>query len=398
MPLPSSSFMLAQQRKRVKRLTKNGIDRLRTEDFGLEGLKLGLITSPTGVCRDLTSSIDALHKAYDLRALYSPEHGVRGDIAAGGTVEPYTDERTGLPVYSLYGGDNRPQPEMLENIDALLIDVQDIGCRYYTYISTMRNSMEVCAKLGKAFVVLDRPNPIGGVAVEGNILETAFTSFVGIAPIPQRHGLTIGELALFFNMEYSIGCNLTVIPMDGWSRHQCFDQTDLLWVNPSPNMPGMDAALLYPGTCFFEGTNLSEGRGTTKPFEMIGAPWLNAEKLADTLNAKQLPGVLFRPVYFRPSASKHQNVLCGGVQAHITCRETLDSIATGLTMLALMAEMSGSQFQWLPPNREKGSYFIDLLAGTDTLRKTMDIPAYLNQCHKDSEAFTQLRKPYLLYN
>lgn len=375
----------------------NGIDRLKKENFGLKETRLGLITSPTGVCRDLSSSIDMLYESYTLKALYSPEHGVRGDIAAGGRVDTYIDRRTGLPVYSLYGGENRPQEGMLDDIDALLIDVQDIGSRYYTYISTMRNCMEACARAGKTFVVLDRPNPVGGVAVEGNRLDTAFASFVGIAPIPQRYGLTIGELALLFNREYRIGCDLKVIPMEGWKRSLYYDQTDLLWINPSPNIPGMDAALLYSGTCLFEGTSLSEGRGTTKPFEMIGAPWIDAEKLAEKLNLKKLPGVIFRPVYFRPSASKHKGELCAGVQAHIVSRRELDSVAVGLAMLSVMREMSGGQFQWLPPNKEKGNYFIDLLAGTDILRKSMDVDGYLKKCKSDSEEFKKIRKAYFLY-
>lgn len=374
----------------------NAIDRITNEDFGLRGKRLGLVTSPSGVTRELMLSIDVLHKHFNLVALYSPEHGVRGNIEAGGVVETQIDQATGLPAYSLYGGSNRPDAGMLQGIDILLMDVQDIGCRYYTYISTMRNCMEECARAGVTFAVLDRLNPIGS-RVEGNLLDMAFSSFVGIAPIPQRHGLTLGELADLFNQEYGIGCDLQVIPVDGWQRDALFSQTDLLWVNPSPNVGSLETALLYPGTCMFEGTNLSEGRGTTKPFEQIGAPWLDAEQLAKELNRQNIPGLLFRPVYFLPTASKHRGTLCRGVQAHLTDPARLQPLRAGLQMLKTVQNLSGDRFEWLPPTHEKGNYFIDLLAGTDSLRTTMDTDAYWQTCQRDSQRFLELRKPYLRY-
>jgi uncharacterized protein YbbC (DUF1343 family) len=377
---------------------RNGIDRLQQEDFGLGKARLGLITAPSGVSRDLRSNIDILRSGFSLTALYSPEHGLRGDIADGVPVETYTDRITGLPVYSLYGADNRPLPAMLENIDMLLLDIQDIGSRFYTFISTMRYVMEECARAGKPFVVLDRINPINGVDMEGTFLDMRFSSFVGAAPIIQRHGMTMGELAGLFNKEYNINCDLRVIPLTGWKRGQYQDETGLCWVNPSPNMPSLDTALLYPGTCLFEGTSISEGRGTTKPFEMIGAPWLDAEGLAQKLNGEQMPGLRFRPVYFRPESSKHRGKLCGGVQAHITSRRELRPVAAGLRMLEIIRGESGANFEWLPPAAATGHYFIDLLAGTDLLRKSGSAGELIRAGEKDAAAFADLRKPYLLYD
>lgn len=377
----------------------NGIDQLEKKDFGLKNLRLGLVTSPTGVSVGLKPSIDVLlDEGFNLTALYSPEHGVRGDVAAGDTVCTYTDERTGLPVYSLYGANNSPEEEMLKQVDAVLMDVQDIGCRYYTYISTMRNMMEVCAKMDKMFVVLDRPNPIGADVVQGNKLDIKFKSFVGIAPIPQRHGMTMGELAKMFNREYQMGCKVQVVPVLGWRRNMCQDETGLIWVNPSPNIPCVDAALLYPGTCLLEGTNLSEGRGTTKPFEMLGAPWLNAEKMAEDLNAKKMGGVLFRPVYFRPTASKHAGCLCPGVQAHITNRKLLQPIEIGLNILQAAQEQGQGLFKWLEPNQKEKHFFIDLLLGTDSLRLSWEPKKYLENAEKESAQFKELRREYLLYD
>jgi len=378
-------------------MVQNGIDCILRDGHELRGARIGLITSPSGVSRRLRSTADILYERFRLCALYSPEHGIRGDVTAGGAVESFTDTKTGLPVYSLYGGENRPEPETLNGIDMLVMDVQDIGCRYYTYISTMRNAMEECAKANITFAVLDRINPIGGAEVEGNRLSERFRSFVGTAPIPQRHGMTLGELAGLFNAEYSIGCKLTVIKAEGWDRRRRFDETDLCWVNPSPNMPGIDAALLYPGTCLFEGTNLSEGRGTTKPFEMIGAPWLDGESLADKLNKEMLPGVIFRPVYFQPSASKHKDQSCKGMQIHVIDRDAVKPVAMGLRILEIMREQSGVNFEWLPPSRADSTYFIDLLAGTDELRKTGPTAAFIEKWEAEAEDFRALREKYLLY-
>lgn len=373
---------------------QNGIDRLCKEDFGLTGKRLGLITTSTGLSHDLVPAIDILKERYDLRVLFAPEHGIRGDADAGGTVESYQDPRTGLTVYSIYGGDNRPSPVMLEDIDMLLIDIQDVGCRFYTFISTMYNAMEACAGAGKTFVVLDRFNPINGADVEGNILDTRFRSFIGIAPIPQRHGLTMGELALFFNKECGIGCDLKIIPLVNWERSRFGDETGCLWVNPSPNIPCLDAALIYSGTCIFEGTNVSEGRGTTKPFEMIGAPWLDAETLADSLNSLKLPGFVFRPVYFRPWISKYSGELCRGVQTHIIDREIISPVKMALALLEAVQKQGGGNFSWRFSVQD--GYTIDLLAGTDMLRKGQ-MAEYRRACEEGATLFLSARRPYLLY-
>jgi uncharacterized protein YbbC (DUF1343 family) len=373
---------------------QNGIDRLITEDFGLKGKRLGLITTVTGLSASLVSSIDILRERFNLCALFAPEHGVRGDVDAGGDVATYTDPRTGLTVYSLYGGDNRPSPAMLENIDILLIDIQDIGCRFFTFISTMFNAMEECAVAGKTFAVLDRCNPINGLDVEGNILDIGFKSFVGIAPIPQRHGLTMGELAGFFNKACGINCDLNVIMVQGWKREQFGDELGIPWVNPSPNIPSVDAALVYPGTCIFEGTNISEGRGTTRPFEMIGAPWLDAEALADTLNGQKLPGLLFRPVHYKPYTSKFKDELCKGVQIHVADRKIVSPVQAGLRMLEAIRDQDRPKFAWRPAADNR--YFIDLLAGTDMLRKGQTAE-YVAACAEGGASFAEQRKPYLLY-
>jgi len=379
----------------------NGIDRLQHEDFGLKGKQLGLICNPSGVSKSLVSTIDILKEHFNLNALFGPEHGVRGDIEAGDKVDTYTDKRTGLPVYSIYGkndekgeGDNRPGAATLEDLDMLLMDIQDVGCRFYTYESSMYNSMEVCAKTGKTFVVLDRINPINGSDVEGNILNTAFRSFIGIGPVPNRHGLTMGELAQYYNKECNIGCDLKVIPLSGWKRDMYGDEAGFHWVNPSPNIPSLDAAILYPGTCLFEGTNLSEGRGTTKPFEVIGAPWLDAEALADTMNAQRHTGLIFRPAGFLPSFSKHQGELCRGVQLHITDRQKARPVVAALRLLEAARAQSKEKFSWR--QWPDGHYSIDLLAGTDILRKD-SVDEYLELCKKDAQEFMEKRRPYLLY-
>jgi uncharacterized protein YbbC (DUF1343 family) len=312
-------------------------------------------------------------------------------------VDIYTDKRTGLPVYSLYGKSNEkdgPGAAMLENLDMLLMDIQALGCRFYTYESTMYNSMEACAKTGKTFVVLDRVNPINGVDIEGNILDTTFKSFVGIGPVLNRHGMTMGELARYYNKECNIGCDLKVIPVSGWKREMYNDEAGFLWVNPSPNIPNIDCALLYPGTCLFEGANISEGRGATRPFEQIGAPWLDSDALAETMNSRHLEGLIFRPAAFLPSFSKHQGVFCRGVQIQITERGKIRPVAAAVHLLEAVRAQSKEKFNWL--ENTPGRYFIDLLAGADILRKA-STQEYLDLCKKDTAEFAEKRRPYLLY-
>ena len=378
----------------------NGIDRLLTEDFGLKGKRLGLISNHSGLTKTLVSTIDVLKGRFDLRALFGPEHGIRGDIEAGGHVDTYTDKRTGLPVYSIYGNspneeeNNRPAADTLKDIDTLLIDIQDIGCRFYTFESTLYNSMEACAKAGKTFVVLDRVNPINGADVEGNILDIKFRSFVGTGPVTNRHGMTLGELARFYNGECGIGCDLEVITISGWERGMYGDEAGFHWVNHSPNIPNIDAAMLYPGTCLFEGTRVSEGRGSTRPFELIGAPWLDADALAETMNAKNLSGVIFRSAAFLPSFSKFAASFCRGVQLHITDRNTIRPVTTAINLLEAIRDQGGEKFSWL--NKANDRYFIDLLAGTDILRKG-SAGDYLELCKKGEKEFVEKRRPYLVY-
>lgn len=378
----------------------NGIDRILKEDFGLKGKRLGLITNHSGVTKNLISSIEVLKENFNLKALFGPEHGVRGDIQAGGKVDTYTDAKTGLPVYSIYGespqkdyADNRPTPDMLAGIDMLVMDIQDVGCRFYTFETTMYNSMEECAKAGKTFVLLDRINPINGADIEGNILEPGFRSFVGAGPVLNRHGMTMGELARFYNKECGINCDLLVITLSGWKREMFSDEAGFHWVTPSPNLPNLDGSILYPGTCLFEGTAISEGRGTTRPFEQIGAPWLDAEALAETMNRQNHPGLIFRPSNFLPVFSKHQGEICRGVQLHITDRNKIKPVNAAVHLLAAIRAQNEEKFGWR--QRSNGKYSIDLLAGTDILRKSTE--EYLELCGKDVKEFAQRQKPYLLY-
>src|SRR5690606_8500790 len=296
----------------------NGVDRLDEFAHLFRGKRLGLITGPTGLNRKLRATIEVLHEKFHLVALFSPEHGVRGDQAAGAWVDTYKDPLTGVPVYSLYRSDSkRLTAEMLDQVDMIIYDIQDIGVRYYTYIYTMLYALEDCAAAGKPFVVLDRVNPLDGRTVEGNLIKDGYHSFVGNYKLPIRYGLTVGELAIMAEDQMGWNGDLTVIPCAGWHREMQFPHTGNVWVPPSINIPRFETALLYAGTCLLEGTNVSEGRGTTAPFEMIGAPYIDAEQLANEMNDQQLPGILFRPVYYKPTTSKYAGELCQGVQLHI---------------------------------------------------------------------------------
>ncbi len=300
---------------------KLGIDVLLEEKFDLiKGKKIGLITNSTGLTGQAESDIDVLHRhpGVQLIALFGPEHGIRGDIPAGEKVAQYQDQRTGLPVYSLYGATRRPTPAMLKDVEILLYDIQDIGSRAYTYIYTMAYAMEAARDAGIRFVVLDRPNPLGGDRVEGNVLDPKFSSFIGLYPIPQVYGMTVGELAQYFNAEFKIRCDLVVVPMSGWSRTMSFEATGLLWTPTSPHIPRATTPLFEAATgCMGELDTISEGVGYPLPFELVGAPWLDGQKLAAELNARHLPGVYFRPLYFRPYYLKFVNQQCAGVQIHL---------------------------------------------------------------------------------
>ena len=305
---------------------------------------MGLVTNHTGLTIDGQTTIDVLHKApgVQLKALFGPEHGIRGTLDA--RVQDMTDEKTGLPVYSLYGETMRPKPEQLKGLDALIFDIQDIGCRFYTYSSTLGNCLEEAGKAGIHLVVLDRPNPINGVDVEGPVADADKLSFVAWHPIPVRHGFTVGELARLFNAERKIGAGLIVVPCEGWKRRDWFDATGLTWTNPSPNMRNLTQATLYPGIGLMEFTNISVGRGTDTPFELIGAPWMDGRKLAGYLNGRNLPGIRFVPIRFTPRSSVHAGVVCGGVNFVITNRERFRCLRTGMEVAAALRDLFKSEW------------------------------------------------------
>lgn len=354
-----------------------GMEVLLTERLEeLRGARVGVLAVPAAVDRHLVHLIDRLLAApgVALVALFGPEHGVRGDAQAGEHVFDGTDPETGLPVYSLYGARREPPVDVLRQLDVLLIDVFDVGCRYWTYPYTMAYAMKACAEAGTRVIVLDRPNPITGTRSEGNLPDPAVARTINDRPvrIPIRTGLTLGELALLFNRDLALGADLTVIPCRGWRRGQWYDETPFPYVPPSPNTPTLDTLTLYPGTCLIEGTTLSEGRGTTRPFELIGAPWIRPNRLAAALNERKLPGVAFRPAWFVPAFSKHQGALCGGVQVHITDRERLNAAAVGIHLLHALREHAPEHFAWRPPYRQGGVYPIDRLYGSPELRLMLD--------------------------
>jgi uncharacterized protein YbbC (DUF1343 family) len=382
---------------------KLGVEVLLDEQKDLiKGKRVGLITNPTGVDQNLNSIVDLLYNDPDveLTALYGPEHGVRGDAQAGSYVEYYIDEATGLPVYSLYGQTRKPTPEMLENIDVLLFDIQDVGTRFYTYIYTMAYAMEAAQENGIPFIVLDRPNPLGGQKVEGPVLDPDYASFVGNYPIPLRHGMTVGELATLFNEEFEIGADLTVVQMNGWKRNMYYHDTPLQFVMPSPNMPTFETALVYPGAALIEGTNVSEGRGTTKPFELIGAPFVNSTEFSAALNELNLPGVKFRAASFTPTFSKHSGKLSHGVQIHITNKQPYDPIVTGLHIVKTLHDMYPNDFEFRARNSAGISFFDNLIGNgwvMDAIKNGESIKSIEKQWEHDLKEFEQLRKGFLLY-
>jgi uncharacterized protein YbbC (DUF1343 family) len=384
-----------------------GLDVLLHERLDLlSGKRVGLLAHPASVNRDRRHIVDLLTERPEVRttALFGPQHGARGETQDNMIEwEDYRDPQLGVPVYSLYGTTRKPTREMLADLDVLVIDLQDVGSRYYTFIYTMALAMEACAEQGKTVVVLDRPNPINGVSIEGPILDPHFSSFVGLYPIPVRHGMTPGELALMFNQEFGIGVELTVVPMQGWQRKQHFDETGLPWVMPSPNMPNLNAALVYPGMCLLEGTNVSEGRGTTAPFEFSGAPWIDSEDFAARLSGRNLPGVFFRPLHFLPTFHKWAGHLVGGVQVHVTERESFRPFLTGILLIEAYRERGQELFQWKQPPYEYEYELLpfDILCGTDQIRKTMESGRSLMELAdswvSEVERFRHLREPFLLY-
>lgn len=407
------------------RAVKLGIEVLLESRLDLiKGKKVGLITNPTGVNGRLRSDIDLLRESgqVELAALYGPEHGVRGNVQGGIYVPFYFDDKYGIPVFSLYGQSLKPDPgmfkdmdeymrsfdgdakgqgkipegTMLKDIDVLVFDIQDVGTRVYTYAATMDYVMQAAFQSGIPFIVLDRPNPINGLIMEGPVLEyPEFSSFIGLYPIPERHGMTVGELALMINERFhEKKADLTVVPMQGWRRGMWFDETGLPWVIPSPNMPTLDTATVYPGQVCLEGTNVSEGRGTTRPFEIFGAPWIDGYKLARELNELGLPGVYFRETWFTPSFSKFSGEPCGGAQVHVTDRNSYRPFETALRVVKTIREMYPDRFQF------HADYF-DKVMGTATVRdgleKGLEITEIVRGYEPNLRTFAEVRKPYLLY-
>jgi uncharacterized protein YbbC (DUF1343 family) len=389
---------------------KTGLDVWAAQDFrALRGKRVGAIVNPTSVDARFHHLADLLARAPDvaLRALFGPEHGVRGEVQYMEAVGQAVDARTGVPVHSLYGArveSLTPRPEWLSGLDVVVFDVQDVGARYYTYLGTMALCMEACAKAGVAFVVLDRPNPLGGLQVEGNHVRPGFRSFVGLYDVPARHGMTAGELARLLEAEARWGTELTVVPCQGYQRSMRWADTGLHFISPSPNMPTPDTALVYPGLCLLEGTNLSEGRGTCRPFEQFGAPWLDAEALVQALAALGLPGLAVRPVRFIPTFDKHRGVNCAGAFLHVVDKEAFRPVRTGLAVVAAARAVAPREFAW----RKDAYEFVsdrsafDLLCGTDAVRLALESGAPFVEVARllddASEAFHERRRPYLLYD
>ena len=380
-----------------------GLHRLvQEEPQRLRGRRIGLVTHPAAVLPDLTGAVEALAVAgARFTALFGPEHGFDGATPDATAVEHATHPRLGVPVYSLYGALHAPTAAMLADVDLLIFDTQDVGVRFYTFLSTLLHLLRRAGELGLPVLVLDRPNPINGLDVEGPLLEPAYTSFIGAVRTPIRHGMTLGELALFIDGEYGCAAPLEVLPMQGWRREMWFDATGLPWVATSPGIPQFATTVVYPGTCFAEGANLSEGRGTTLPFEVVGAPWLDGYRLAQSLNGLELPGVRFRPLSFLPVENKYAGERCQGVQVHVQDRTHWAPVAAGLHLLAACRAQAPDQFAFLTTSWEGEPPHLDLLAGTARLREGIaagaPVAELVDSWRDEVAAFRAAREAYLLY-
>jgi uncharacterized protein YbbC (DUF1343 family) len=418
-----TASMKSSCQQRNQPAVKTGVEVLFEKHLDvIRGKRIGLITNPSGVDSHLDSIVELFraHPDVKLVALYGPEHGVRGDAQAGQTVPFYYDEHFQLPVFSLYGQTFKPPADMLTNIDqymrsydtqqagktpvsgalngidVMVYDLQDVGTRVYTFEATLAYAMQSCANAGIPIIVLDRPNPIGGVTMEGPILDyPKYSSFIGLCATPLRHGMTMGELAQFYNDNFLTNrADLTVVKMENWKRDEWFDQTGLPWVMPSPNIPTLDSAVVYPGQVMLEGTDLSEGRGTTHPFEIFGAPWIDGYVLAQKLNDLHLPGVKFREIWFTPTFSKFQNKLCGGCQIHVTDRNAYRAIATSLNILAMIKQLYGDKLEF------HDKYF-DRVLGNSTVREELErgepVDKIIAEYQPGLDEFAKERQKYLLY-
>lgn len=371
----------------------------------LSGKRIALLGNPSSVNSQYRFLVDlfAAEKSWQLVSLFGPEHGIRGEMQDQELCDGFKDPATGLPVYSLYGRHLKPTPEMMSGIDTIVFDIQDVGSRYYTFIYTMSYLMEACHENHVQLVVLDRPNPINGIDIEGPVLEAGFESFVGRFPIPIRHGMTVGELAVCFEEHFGLRCNLEVIEMEGWQRDRYFEDSGLPWVLPSPNMPTVDTAVVYPGMCLLEGTNVSEGRGTTRPFEIFGAPWIEPYRFCARMDSFRLRGVCFRPLHFRPTFNKYAGQVCGGAQLHVTDRKTFQPVKTALCILSVLIQDWKESFRWKEPPYEfvTDRMPIDILFGNSWIRAELE-----NGTHPDRieerwqsalSACNGIRQKYCLY-
>jgi uncharacterized protein YbbC (DUF1343 family) len=382
-----------------------GSERL-VESGRLAGRRVGLVCNPASVDGELRHLPDRLaaDSRVQLTALFGPQHGFRSDVQENMIETGHgRDDIRRVPVYSLYSDTREPTADMLRGLDVLVVDLQDVGTRIYTYIYTMANCLRAARRHGIKVIVCDRPNPIGGVAVEGPMLEHGFESFVGLYPIPMRHGMTVGELARLFNEHFGIGADLEIETMAGWNRRMYADQTGLPWVLPSPNIPTVDSAVVYPGTVLFEGTNVSEGRGTTRPFELVGAPWVIAESFAEAMNRLELSGVRFRPALFEPTFHKHARTGCGGCQIHVLDRGTFRAVETGVALLGAFRAADSSRFEWREPpyEYEPTKRPIDILAGSSELREQIEAGVPAREIARSWQAgvaeFETIRRRFLLY-
>ena len=378
--------------------TKLGIDRIDVITDKIKGRKLGLVTNHTGFNTDMFHLIDLSKRYCEIEVVFTPEHGLYGSASAGEKVESYYDEEYGVRVYSLYGDTREPPVEELSKLDAIIYDIQDVGLRWYTYISTLYYVVKNSAKADIPLIVLDRPNPLTGYYTEGPVLEPVFKSFVGISEIPVRYGLTPGELALYFSRVEGLGGELEVVVLKGWTRRIWFDETGLPWIPPSPNIPNIETALAYAGACLLEGTNLSEGRGTTSPFLQFGAPWIKPRRLAAVLNDEKIPGASFRPTRFKPLASKYKGEIVGGIYLHITDRDRFKPFITFVRILRKIREIYGEKFSLL---ERDGKYRVDYLAGTADVRSCIEGEKELEKLEEEwkmkREEFIQKAKKALLY-
>lgn len=392
----------------TSRMTKTGLEvLLESKRDLLDGARVGLIVHPASINSRYEHAADLLlrNNRTKVAALFGPQHGIRGHTQDNMIEwQTFRDERTGLPAYSLYGETRKPIPEMLDGVDALVIDVQDVGTRVYTYIHTMALAMQAARECDKRFVVLDRPNPINGLKIEGPILDPEFKSFVGMFPIPLRHGMTVGELALMFNQEYGVGCDLEVVKMEGWRRAMWFEETGLPWVMPSPNMPHVDTAAVFPGSVMLEGTTVSEGRGTTRPFEIIGAPYIDAAALTGELARHKLPGFALRELYFEPTFHKFSGRLCAGVQIHVTDRTAFKPAITGVAVISSIRRLYPEEFGWKQPPYEYvyDKLPFDVISGGSAVREQIEAGvsmAVIEEGWREAlERFESARARYLLYD